>query len=322
VQPDWLYNFLLDPTVIRPEGHMLLRMPKFNMSPEESRALVNYFAGSSRIMNPLVGLTAPYVKIDQKEKSFWQNADAEYRARLKRYESGEAAEQLQKEIQQLEKYAKPEDASAQQKLTDLKNDLAFAKEMQPVAKEQLGEADKVEADVRKLKDEVEKLEKAANDKDNKDKDEDAKKLQAKKKELAAQDQGDLYSRQAYRLLTSQTSACFSCHNVGSAKASGEQGPNLALAAGRLRPGWMEHWIGNPRRMFPYPPIMSAQFPASHDPLQWTTRKELVGTQEQRVRATRDLLLDSARLHELLELAPPAPVAPAPTTPPKNDGEKK
>src|SRR5262249_36612535 len=37
VQPDWLYKFLLNPTEIRPHDYILLRMPKFNMSPEESR---------------------------------------------------------------------------------------------------------------------------------------------------------------------------------------------------------------------------------------------------------------------------------------------
>jgi cytochrome c2 len=42
VQPDWLYQFLLDPYPIRPA--VVLRMPKFNMSSAEASALVNYFA--------------------------------------------------------------------------------------------------------------------------------------------------------------------------------------------------------------------------------------------------------------------------------------
>ena len=37
VQPDWLYKFLLNPGPVRPESYLLLRMPKFNMSPEEAR---------------------------------------------------------------------------------------------------------------------------------------------------------------------------------------------------------------------------------------------------------------------------------------------
>lgn len=42
VQPDWLHSFLLDPSRIRPAA--VMRMPKFNMSPDEATALVNYFA--------------------------------------------------------------------------------------------------------------------------------------------------------------------------------------------------------------------------------------------------------------------------------------
>jgi hypothetical protein len=42
VQPDWLHEFLLDPHMIRPAT--VLRMPKFNMTPEEATRLVDYFA--------------------------------------------------------------------------------------------------------------------------------------------------------------------------------------------------------------------------------------------------------------------------------------
>jgi cytochrome c2 len=42
VQPEWLHNFLLDPYPIRPA--VVLRMPKFNMSPDEAGKLVDYFA--------------------------------------------------------------------------------------------------------------------------------------------------------------------------------------------------------------------------------------------------------------------------------------
>jgi hypothetical protein len=42
VQSAWLYEFLLEPYPIRPA--VVLRMPKFNMSPDEASSLVNYFA--------------------------------------------------------------------------------------------------------------------------------------------------------------------------------------------------------------------------------------------------------------------------------------
>ncbi|MCE9546294.1 MAG: c-type cytochrome [Planctomycetia bacterium] len=41
-QPEWLQDFLLNPTRIRPG--VILRMPKFNMSSDDAAALVNYFA--------------------------------------------------------------------------------------------------------------------------------------------------------------------------------------------------------------------------------------------------------------------------------------
>ena len=42
VQSAWLYDFLLDPQAIRPA--VMLRMPKFNLSPDEAAKLVAYFA--------------------------------------------------------------------------------------------------------------------------------------------------------------------------------------------------------------------------------------------------------------------------------------
>jgi hypothetical protein len=50
VQPEWLYNFLLNPYPIRPA--VFLRMPKFNMSPAEAQALVNYFAAKDNANYP------------------------------------------------------------------------------------------------------------------------------------------------------------------------------------------------------------------------------------------------------------------------------
>ncbi|MEX2093325.1 MAG: PDZ domain-containing protein [Pirellulales bacterium] len=45
VQTDWLHDFLMDPTHIRPA--VVLRMPNFHMSSAEASALVNYFAAKS-----------------------------------------------------------------------------------------------------------------------------------------------------------------------------------------------------------------------------------------------------------------------------------
>jgi hypothetical protein len=50
VQTGWLHDFLLDPYPIRPA--VVLRMPRFNMSPAEATSLVNYFAARDDVDYP------------------------------------------------------------------------------------------------------------------------------------------------------------------------------------------------------------------------------------------------------------------------------
>ncbi|MFH1923034.1 MAG: hypothetical protein ABIP48_24485, partial [Planctomycetota bacterium] len=50
VQPEWLYDYLLEPFPIRPA--VVLRMPKYNMSPEEAGKLVDYFAAVAGVDFP------------------------------------------------------------------------------------------------------------------------------------------------------------------------------------------------------------------------------------------------------------------------------
>ncbi len=50
VQADWLHDFLMDPTRIRPA--VVLRMPNFHMSSDEASKLVNYFAAKSNAEFP------------------------------------------------------------------------------------------------------------------------------------------------------------------------------------------------------------------------------------------------------------------------------
>lgn len=56
VQPAWLHDYLLSPTVIRPAS--VLRMPKYNLSSEEAGKLVAYFAAAS-------GADFPYATMPQ-----------------------------------------------------------------------------------------------------------------------------------------------------------------------------------------------------------------------------------------------------------------
>ncbi len=82
VQPNWLYGFLLNPPPIRPTNFMMLRMPKFNMSSEDARALANYFSGVSRLTNPGAGVTSEYVNVAEREDHYWRMRTAEYVRRL------------------------------------------------------------------------------------------------------------------------------------------------------------------------------------------------------------------------------------------------
>jgi len=50
VQSDWLYEFLLNPSVIRPAT--VLRMPNFHMSTADARALTRYFAAMDNAAYP------------------------------------------------------------------------------------------------------------------------------------------------------------------------------------------------------------------------------------------------------------------------------
>ncbi len=74
VQTDWLHDFLLDPHAIRPA--VLLRMPKFNMSPEEATKIVNYFAAVDNVQ-------FPYEFTGRRRSAHLDQADQQYRQRLR-----------------------------------------------------------------------------------------------------------------------------------------------------------------------------------------------------------------------------------------------
>lgn len=50
VQPNWLYDFLINPYPIRPAA--VLRMPKFSLSPDDTQKLVDYFAAKDSAQYP------------------------------------------------------------------------------------------------------------------------------------------------------------------------------------------------------------------------------------------------------------------------------
>ena len=73
VQTGWLHDFLLDPYPIRPS--VVLRMPRFNMSPVEATALVDYFAARDNV-------DYPYAYNQERDEELLAAREIRYMARL------------------------------------------------------------------------------------------------------------------------------------------------------------------------------------------------------------------------------------------------
>src|SRR5262249_32412763 len=84
-QPEWLYQFLLNPQPVR--KMTVLRMPRFNISEEEAQALVAYFTATERLVNPRFQVQDGPAAIPQQaalSESFWQKRNARYLNTLKK----------------------------------------------------------------------------------------------------------------------------------------------------------------------------------------------------------------------------------------------
>ena len=79
VQTDWLHDFLLDPYRIRPAA--VLRMPRFNMTPQEATQLVNYFAA-------LDDAVYPYASDPRRQTADLAVAEAQYQEILSQASAG------------------------------------------------------------------------------------------------------------------------------------------------------------------------------------------------------------------------------------------
>lgn len=277
VQPNWLYGFLLNPPAIRPTNFMMLRMPKFNMSHEDARDLVNYFTGVSRLKNPGAGVSAEYVNVHEREELYWRNRTAEYIQRLKE----------QKKYDERIKEMEPVWQDA------LKRRIAEAEAGLPSAEEAVKQTKDAEAKKQKQADLDALKERIKTWKSDKGKDQ----LRKEWEETGA------YAGDAYKLLTDRN-LCLQCHNVGDVLSQSPQGPNLALTAQRLRPEWAKEWIGNPDRLFGYKPAMPQNFP--NDTLQYQDR--FVGTTLDQVLGVRDILMDVTRVADMPGNRSRAPVA--------------
>ena len=259
VQPKWLYQFLLDPKPVRPQGYMKLRMPKFNMSGEEATALVNYFGAADRLSNPGAGLTFPYLSVPQTDEKFWRDRTEDYLKSVKA-DARKPEERAASVVQTLTKALQDNLDAATNAAKDLKGD----------------ELAKKQQEIDNLKKQIQVVQNWSG-------------------ELAQESTSpDAYAADAYRLVANPA-ICMNCHSVGAATIQGAKGPDLRLSAERLRPEWTLQWIGNPKRMFAYDTIMPQNFPNDE---KTNYNNYFVGQPIDRVRAARDVLMDLPRLETL------------------------
>jgi mono/diheme cytochrome c family protein len=272
VQPNWLYGFLLNPSIIRPSDYMLLRMPKFNLSNEDARTVVDYFSAVPRLSNPGAGVTAQYVTVDQRDPEFW-------RQRTERYVKGLTKEQLEQRVKEMTPAWEQE---LKIKIADAESGLEGARQAVKDTKD----------DTQRKQKEKELADREAAIKDWKGRLE--KKDFSKFREEFERDQ--VYATDAFRAIANKT-LCLQCHSIGRMEIEGAKGPNLALTAERLRPEWVKQWVGNPKRLFTYEPVMPVNFPNNAGDIQ-SLKLPFVGTPLEVIEATRDVLMDLPRLADL------------------------
>jgi hypothetical protein len=281
-QPDWLFRFLLDPPRIR--KLTVLRMPKFNMSQDEARGLVNYFAAATRISNPGIGLTYPYADIPQQADfsgPYWRQKTADYIARLK---AGDGAA-YKKRVQDLQPRWEQILKEHQGQLDTAKNKLDAATKRVEAANQKKQEAavKESEKDRSAWEAEVKRLTEAVGN-------------GSVAKQRAAWEEQEAYLTDAFKLFANRD-LCQGCHQIGSLEASKppkEQGPPLHIAFERLRPGWSQRWVANPQRYLTYPSIMPQNFAANERGYQ----DLFVGSPLEQVTAVRDIMLVYPRAAEL------------------------
>jgi cytochrome c2 len=308
-QPEWIYNFVLDPQPIR--KMTVLRMPKFSLSTDDAKALADYFAGVERLRNPGVGLTYPFEMIGVVNEGYLRQKSAEYVARLKSAKvSGGAAgknktmfdlrvEELtpvwKEQLRDWQARKKTADANldktgkklkdAQSKEKDAKDALETAKK-DAKAKDKLADAEKKYDSVKGDLDEATRL----NDAWEREAKELGDKIESGSVEKQKQTwmEREAYLSDGYKLVANKT-LCIQCHSIGAYETKNEtQGPRLDEVYRRLRPYWTEHWIAIPERHLPYGSSMPPYF--ENNPPAPKFQEFFVGTPREQIQAVRDVLM--------------------------------
>ncbi|APW63982.1 c-type cytochrome [Paludisphaera borealis] len=122
-----------------------------------------------------------------------------------------------------------------------------------------------------------------------------------------------YLNAGWTIMANKGSPCLQCHAVGPFKPTGGDqvinGPDLRQVANRFRPGYLEQWLANPRRLLPYTAMPQNVVP--HGPLQIPVPKSFEDQPLEMVRALRDTLLNYTNVIERQMAAGTNPPAAAP-----------
>jgi cbb3-type cytochrome oxidase cytochrome c subunit len=125
-----------------------------------------------------------------------------------------------------------------------------------------------------------------------------------------------YLGAGWSMMANKGSPCIQCHAIGPFKPTGGDqvvnGPDLRQVATRFRPGFLETWIANPKRLVPYTAMPQNVVPRG--PPQIPVPKTFENQPIEMVRAIRDTLINYTNVVEQQLAAGAKPAAPAPPAP--------
>jgi hypothetical protein len=278
-------------------------MPKFNLSHKEAEALVDYFGAVERIANPGVGLY-PNESIPQQsplDDPFWSEKNKGYVKRLKA--SGPTKDGPSWYKQRLTEYETPFRLAALQAGQALQVEIDRAKQQKEAFAKEVAA---IKEKLKKPQDEAEKIALTKKSEEltvgGKAIDDLVVELEQDLKQTGpdtfkkAWEEKDAYAADAYRLIVNKA-MCLGCHEIAGYKSSNPttQGPPLALAHQRLRPGWVYRWVATPQRHLTYESVMLVNFPKLPPGESPRFQDILAGQPLQQVEAIRDTLMNYPRI---------------------------
>ncbi|MGZ3318006.1 MAG: hypothetical protein ACXU95_11960, partial [Isosphaeraceae bacterium] len=119
-----------------------------------------------------------------------------------------------------------------------------------------------------------------------------------------------YLGAGWSMMANKASPCIQCHAIGQYKPTGGEqvvnGPDLRQVSTRFRPGFLEMWIANPKRLVPYTAMPQNVVP--HGVPQLPVPRTFENQPIEMVRAIRDTLLNYTNVVEQQLAGAKAPAA--------------